>query len=113
MNGEEKRHRDPGPRHGRRRCLRNRLYLHDDTINAPPTLKSLRVGKRAAGLGYSRGDVDKEVPTTMSIAPRKPVLKVVANLDYVLPFWGLQEQLRQCLQGGNDTTVPPLSDPVS
>jgi hypothetical protein len=45
MNGKETRHRDPGPCHNRRRCLRNRLYLHDDTTNAPFTLKHLRDGE--------------------------------------------------------------------
>jgi hypothetical protein len=55
------------------------------------------------GLGHPRGDVDKEVPPTMSIAPRKPMLKVAANLDSVVPFRGLHEQLRQHSKEG---TIP-------
>jgi hypothetical protein len=49
----------------------------------------------------------------MSIAPHKPMLGAVANLYSVLPFLGLHEQPRQCLQGGKDTTMLPLSDTVS
>jgi hypothetical protein len=41
------------------------------------------------------------------------MLKVAANLESVLPFQGLHEQLRQHLQGGDDTMVPPMSDLVS
>jgi hypothetical protein len=37
-------------------------------------------------LDHPRGDIDKEVSPTMFIAPRKPMLKVAANPDFVLPF---------------------------
>jgi GH24 family phage-related lysozyme (muramidase) len=71
-----------------------------------------RVGVWAVGLGHPRGDIDKEVSPTMSIAPRKPMLKVAANMDSVLLFQGLHDQPKQHLQGGDDTTVPLLSDPA-